>query len=426
MWNKGMTLARRLATGGMTVLAACVWLGSVQPASADAVTDWNEIAVTAVTAGRPGPPGLLDLALVQAAVHDAVQSYEGRFEPYHVTVPNPQGSPAAAVAAAAYGVLIGLYPTQQAILDPAYANWLSVNGLTGDAGLAVGQQAATALLTQYRAAPDPPLEPWTGSEEVGQWRPTPNFIGAPPPPPAPMAFLYAAFLQPFTLTSPEQFRPSPPPALGSHRYRAEYREVKKYGARFSADRSAEQTDLAYFWSENFVAQWNRALRAIAIAHVNDLGDSARLFALANLSAADAFIAVWDSKRHYNYWRPITAIREDDGDPRTEGDPNWEPLINTPPYPDYLSGANGLTAAFVTTLRKFFKTDDMAFTITSNAPLAVTKTRNYTRFSQAAAEVVEARILLGIHFRSADRKARELGSNVARWAANNYLRPVGGD
>jgi hypothetical protein len=424
MWNKGMTLARWLARARMAGLVACVWLGAALPAAADAVTDWNEIAVAAITTGRPGPAGMLDIALVQAAVHDAVQSYQGRFEAYHTAVANPQGSPAAAVAAAAYGVLAAIYPLQQASLEVSYTNWLNTNGLAGDAGLVVGQQVAAALLTQYRAVPNP-APSWIGIEEIGQWRPTPSLIGVPPSPPsfAPMAAPYLATTTPFTLKSPDQFRPGPPPSVGTHRYRVEYREVKTYGARFSVDRTAAQTDLAYFWSENFPAQWNRTLRAIAVANLPDLGDSARLLALANLAGADAIIAVWDSKLFYNFWRPITAIREDDGDPKTAADPTWEPLVNTPNYPDFVSGANGLTAAFVMALRKFFGTDDFSFTVTSNAPLAVQKSRNYTKFSQVADEVVEARILLGIHFRSADRSARAMGSRVGRWAANNYLRPL---
>jgi hypothetical protein len=426
MWNKGMTLVRRVTGGRVAALVLCLSVGAAVPASADAVTDWNDITLTAVTAGRPGPHGLLDIALVHAAIHDAVQSFEHRFAPYHVTIAGAQGSPAAAVAAAAHGVLVGLYSGQQMTLDMTYTDWLNLKGLSGDPGLAVGEQAAAALLTQYRAAPNPPLPPYVGSEEIGVWRPTPNLIGNPPPPSAPMSFLYAAFLKPFTLRSPDQFRPPPPPRLNSQRYRGEYAEVKKYGSRLSADRTAEQTDLAYFWSDNYLPQWNRALRAIAVAHVNDLGDSARLFALANLAAADAFIACWDSKYFYSYWRPITAIREDDGDARTDGDPNWEPLINTPPYPDYVSGANALTGAFTTALRKFFGTDEFSFTVTSNVALAVQKSRTYARFSQAAEEVVEARIFLGIHFRAADVQARKLGTRVARWTADKYLRPHGGN
>ena len=426
MWNKGMTLVR-VATrmGTVAGLVSCLWLGSVRSASADAVTDWNEIAVGAVTIGRAGAAGTLDTALVHAAIHDAVQSFEHRFQPYKVSVAGAQGSPSAAVAAAAHAVLVAIYPAQKDGLDTTYANWLSTNGLAGDAGLSVGEQAAAAVLTEYRAVPDPPLPPYTGSTEIGVWRPTPSLIGNPPSPPpnAAMATLYLAFAKPYTLTSPDQFRPVPPPAVNTHRYRVEYREVKKYGARFSADRTAAQTDLAYFWSENFVAQWNRTLRGIALAHVADLGESARLFALANLAAADAAIACWDSKYFYSFWRPITAIREDDADVWTESDLNWEPLINTPNYPDYVSGANSLTAAFVTVLQRFFATDDLEFTITSNAGLAVQKSRTYTKFSQAAAEVVEARILLGIHFRSADVAARRLGTRVGTWTATRFLRPI---
>ena len=145
---------------------------------------------------------------------------------------------------------------------------------------------------------------------------------------------------------------------------------------------------------NFLAQWNRALRAIAEAHVPDIGDRARLFALANLAMADAFINAWESKLHFNFWRPVTAIQEGefDGNPKTGGDPDWQPLVNTPPYPDYTSGANNVTGVMTRILALFFGTDVFDFTITSNSPNLTdpaTRTRNYTRFSEAAEEVVEA-------------------------------------
>ena len=240
-----------------------------------------------------------------------------------------------------------------------------------------------------------------------------------------MATPYLVTTTPYTLLRPSQFRPQPPPPMTSQQYVREYEEVKAYGARFSSVRSAAQTDLAYFWSENFVAQWNRTLRAIAAAHITNLGDSARLFALANLATADAVISCWETKYHFNFWRPITAIQlgDTDGNPNTVADPTWEPLINTPNYPDYSSGANNVTAAMVTTLQHFFDTDEFAFTITSNAPLAVQKSRDYARFSDAADQVVNARILLGIHFRSADEEARQQGTRVAHWTFQKFLRPV---
>ncbi len=413
------------------LITLVVWggLGWAVPAHADVVTHWNDITLRAVTAGRPGPVGFLDVALVQAAVHDAVQAFEGRFEPYHASIEDASGMPAAAVAAAAHGVLVGLYPAQRAALDADLLAYLTANGLAGDPGIAVGEQAAAALLTQPRGVPATPLPPDVGGPEPGMWRPTPSEIGNPPSPPpfSPMATLYLAFTKPFTLNRPSQFRPGPAPPLASERYRRDYDEVKDYGAQFNSARTAEQTDLAYFWTDNVVTQWNRALRAIADAHLTTPGDSARLLALANLATADALIACWDSKYHFSFWRPLTAIREGDadGNARTLGDPAWHSLINTPPYPDYTSGANNVSGAMTAILEQFFGTDSLTFTITSNAPLAVQKTRTYTRLSDVAQEVVDARVLLGIHFRFADEEARRQGTRVATWTFRKFLRPVPG-
>lgn len=413
-------------------LAGLVMWGSVAwaaPAHADAVTFWNDLTVRAVTAGRPGAIGFLDVALVQAAVHDAVQAIEGRYEPYHVTIGDAAGSPAAAVAAAAHGVLVGLYPAQQGALDAEYLTYLATNGLEDDPGVSVGEQAASALLTQYRGVPNPPMPPYVGGTAPGEWRPTPSEIGHPPSPPpfSPMAILHLAFTAPFTLNRASQFRPEPPPPLTSQQYRREYDEVKSYGSLLNSARTAEQTDLAYFWNDNVVTQWNRTLRALADANVVGIGDSARLFALANLATADALISAWDSKYYFSFWRPITAIREGDADGNADtlGDTAWHPLINTPNYPDYTSGANNVSGAMTAILERFFATDEVPFTVTSNAPHVVQKTRSYARFSDAASEVVDARVLLGIHFRFADEEARRQGARVAHWVFTKFLRPARG-
>lgn len=243
-----------------------------------------------------------------------------------------------------------------------------------------------------------------------------------------MAVHWMSGFDPFTLTSPARFRADPPPALTSERYRKDYDEVKKLGSFGSTDRTPEQKDLAYFYSENFGAQWNRALRAIATRHLRRTGDSARLFALANMSVADAVISSWDSKKFYNVWRPITAINEgdNDGNPMTVGDTTWQPLINTPNYPDYTSGANNVTGAMTRTLSLFFNRDRMTFEVTSLAPLAIQKTRVYNRFSDAAQDVVDARVYLGIHFRFADTAARKQGQRVAEWAFTHFLLPLDDD
>jgi hypothetical protein len=232
-------------------------------------------------------------------------------------------------------------------------------------------------------------------------------------------------MDPFTLTSPRRFRAPPPPALTSLRYWRDYEEVKAMGAREGSARTARQTDLAYFYNDNFFTQWNRALRGVAESRVQRIGDSARLFALANMATADALITAWDSKRYYVFWRPLTAIREGntDGHPWTVGDSMWQPLVNTPNYPDYTSGANALVGAMTRTLAKFFGSDRGLLEVTSLNPLVTQKTRIYTRFSEAADDVVDARIYLGIHFRFADVVARKQGEHVAEHAVEHFLLPV---
>ena len=411
----------------LAALGVCGWLAAAGSASGDAVVDWNEIAQSAIVVGRPGPIGAIDSALVQVAVHDAVQAIDRRFEPYHAELKGAKGSRSAAAAAAAHAVLVGIYPAQAPALDATYFNYLAAHGLGNDPGLQVGEQVAAAILPLRRTDPNPPLPAFTGGTGIGQWRPTPSFIGNPPVPPsgAPMAVHWMAGFDPFTLTSPTRFRAVAPPALTSERYRRDYDEVKRLGSFSSTDRTPAQTDLAYFYTDNFLAQWNRALRGIANNHVRRIGDSARLFALANLATADALISSWDSKKFYNFWRPITAINEgdNDGNPGTAGDPAWRPLINTPNYPDYTSGANNVVGAMTRTLAQFFHRDRLTFEVTSNAPLAVQKSRIYHRFSDAAEDVVEARILLGIHFRFADTAARKQGQRVADWTFDHFLLPL---
>jgi hypothetical protein len=382
-------------------------------ANADAVTDWNEIAVKAAAAGRPGPPGLLDLAIVHAAAHDAAQAIERRFEPYAYSDPSRTGigSVDAAVAAAAHRALVRIYPAQQKDLDPIYDAYLASHGLAGDPALATGTAAAD-LVYEKHYRPVTSVEPFYGRNTVGQWRSA-----------APMAAVYLASTQPFTLEEAAQFRPAPPPPLTSGRYLRDFEEVRRVGS--VAAHPSSGTEIARFWSAEFASQWNEALRDVANRHVPDTADRARLFALANLSAADALIAVWDCKIHYNLWRPSTAIAEadNDGNRYTQGDGLWTGLIADPPYPDYVSGANGLTGAFTRSLQLFFGTDDLAFTVKTTNGAVSNKVRHYERISDAAQEVVDARIFLGIHFRTADEEGRRLGTRVAQWAHANYLRPV---
>jgi hypothetical protein len=198
------------------------------------------------------------------------------------------------------------------------------------------------------------------------------------------------------------------------------------GALNNSTRTPEQTDLANFWNANYLVLWNRVLRDIAGAHVNNIGDSARLFALAEMSMADAIITAWENKTFYVYWRPLTAIQEgnNDGNPNTAGDPSWLPLITNPPYPDYTSGANNISRAALRTLALFFGSEEMTFQVTTtNTGPTIQDTRTYNRFSDASEEVVNARIYEGIHFRFADSAARKQAKQVAQWAFSHFLRPL---
>ena len=404
----------------LTGLVVCVYLSWAIPARADVVADWNVIALQTISVAappRPGPSAILDLAVVHAAMHDAIQATERRFESYAVAIPNASGSPVAAAATAAHDVLVARFPLQAGTLDTALHDYLDGLGLLGDPGVAIGQQAAVAILN-LRAndgsfPPDP--EVFIGGTGPGEWRPTlPAF--------APMAAPWLGAVTPFTLKDSTQLRASPPPPfLGSGKYARDYEEVKSLGSANSTARTQAQTDLALFYSDNFLALWERTLRGIADTNINNIGDSARLFALANMAAADALITAWADKRSWNFWRPITAIQEgdNDGNSQTVGDATWLPLLPTPPYPEYTSGANNLTGAMTRTLKRFFG-DKVTFSVMSTP---VNQTKTYHRFSDMADDVVDVRIYQGIHFRSADEVARRQGTRAADWAFSHFLRPL---
>jgi len=302
-------------------------------------------------------------------------------------------------------------------LNTLLTTYLGPLGLLGNAGVAVGQQAALAILNLRATDGSFPANPevFTGGTQAGAWRPTlPAF--------APMAVPWLGSVVPFTLKDSTQLRASPPPPhLTSGEYVKDYNEVKALGSINSTARTQAQTNLALFYSDNFLALWERTLRGIASANINNIGDSARLFALANMAAADAGITAWGDKRYYNFWRPITAIREgeNDGNSRTAGDTSWLPLLPTPPYPEYTSGANNLTGSMTRTLEHYFG-DRTTFSVFSTP---VNQTKTYQRFSDMADDVVDVRIYQGIHFRSADEVARRQGTRAADWAFSHFLRPL---
>ncbi len=415
-----MAAVRRL-----TGVFVCISLSWAAPASADVVFDWYmktqaTIAATVGTpAARPGPSSLLDLAGVHAAMHDAIQLIERDFETYSGMTGPRTGSPVAAAAAAAHRMLVHRFPAQATELDAFYQQYLTANNLTGTedgVGAIAGRQAADAIIVMRAgdgSSPAPTMPPTpavTGENAIGKWR---SATGMPAP--------WLGSTKPFTLRSSDQMLPEPPPLLTSLEYAEAYNEVKRFGAKDRSSRSADQSETARFFSEGAQGYWNRTLETLATEHGLGLGDKARLFALVQLAMADSIITAWNSKSHFNFWRPITAIRygADDGNLSTSGDSTWEPLLPTPNYPDYTSGANNIGGSAAYMVRLYFGTDHMEFKLKGAAGVD----RPYKRFSDVAADLVDARIYQGIHFRFADTVARSQGQRVARWAFRRFLRPV---
>jgi hypothetical protein len=411
-----MRSSRTRFAGVLAVVAATVTLAA--PARADTVTDWNVHATNALvtTAMQPPPVATIHLAMVHGAVYDAVNAIDRRYEPYLVRPPARSWfSKDAAAATAAYRVLGKLVPAQQATLDVRYAASLATipDGPAKDGGIAVGETAAWAMIAARTG--DGRFGPYRFpvGTAPGQWRPVlPALINDPN--------AWVGDVEPFLIKSPEKFATTGPYDLGSRRYAREFEEVKRLGSATSSDRSADQTDAARFWAEGPLIL-TRVARDLSARYGLSIADNARMFAMQYLTGADALIAIWDDKQRWVFWRPITAIREaaSDGNPATEADPGWLPLINNPPYPEHPSGLVGVVAAMSETLADFFGTDRIVFSATSmNPPMS---TRSFGSFSQAIEEVLDARVWSGVHFRKADEDAARIGKQVARWRDKYYFR-----
>ena len=406
-------------------LSTAASLTAATSVRADVVLDWNAHAAQAiVTIGGQVPPrALIRLAMVHLAMYDAVNAIAGApFEGY-ASVPKVDrpASPEAAAVAAAHDVLIALFPAQEADLDAKYAT--SLAALPDDTakvnGIAVGQRAARAILQARAGDGRDATVTYVPGSGPGIWVPTPPAFLAGQAPETP-------FVQPFALKSASQFRPDAPFNLASEEWARDYNEVKSLGSAVGSIRTPEQTDIARFWSDNPPLQWNRAWRAVSIASALGLADNARYFAMLATASADALIACWDAKYFYNFWRPVTAIRagDTDGNPETAPDPAWLGVIVTPNHPEYPAAHGCFSAASTETLKHFFGTDYISFSMSSAAAGVVDRTRTYARFSDALAEVLDARIFGGMHYRNSTRVGARLGKHVSRFMTKHYFRPTG--
>jgi len=412
---------RRAGTAAVIIGAAITVCPPLRAAPQNIVVDWNAIAVTAVgAAGQNGQFQERSVAITSVAVSDAVNAITRQYTRYGSSLTPPSGASAVAAAVgAAHRALVQLVPSQAQVLDTILVQSLAKFGLSAsEPGFVFGEAVADQIVA-LRAA---------DGATVAQYPYTPPDAGAPgvwvPTPPAFAAALLPGWglVQPWVLSSGQQFRPDESPDLTSHRYARDLNEVKEIGAMNSATRTAEQTNIARFWLAPAVVIWNGVLRQLALELDLDESEAARDFALMNVAGADARIACWDTKYAFNVWRPVTAIQraDEDGNPATEADPGWTPLVATPNFPEYVSAHTTVSSAMATVLRLIFD-DDPGVTFTATSPTNPGFERHWTTFSEGVREVIDARVYSGIHFRSSDERGARLGRQVGRFAETHAFR-----
>jgi hypothetical protein len=447
-------MARRrsiwLVAVAVVVLAALGVVGaSAAPVvtATNPVTDWNLTAVNTLTtlpgpAGGAPPASQISMGMVQGAVYDAVNAITPKHHRPYLLKRRfaATASKDAAVATAAYMVLSNIvstvpasipFPTRASVLQSLASQYAASLSAIPDSpfktqGVAAGNAAAEAMIAAREGDGRFGPSQWVPNSAPGHWQPLVNpATGQPMLDPTP----WVGGVKPFLMQSSSQFRTAGPLALGSAAYAAEFNEVKALGSINSAVRTTTQTYIARWWQSTPVASWNAVERDLIGREAFDIADSARLLAMTNLSAADAHINCWNDKYYWDFWRPWNAIPRaaEDGNPATDAEAGWTALI-TAPYPDHPSGHLCDDGAHVGVLRMFFgDVIEGGYQITSASTFLAPsdpKTRTFASFSQALAELIEARIWAGLHFRTADVQAEQLGRNVANYMAANYFQPVG--
>jgi hypothetical protein len=391
-----------------------------QPPADVAVTHWSEIAAAQLTP-LPAARAITGMAMVHGAIYDAVNAIDGGHSSY-IDQPAAAATDSldAAVAAAAYNVLLGL-GVAHSVVDPPYAAALVLvsDGPAKTGGVAAGVAAAASMLAARAADGRGGAFRFTPSG-LGKWRPEPaTQIGDPN--------AWLKDVTPFAIHDPAHYATDGPDALTSKKYAADFNEVKALGRATDSTRTPAQTDVANFWAVNPPRLWSSIVRTLATQEGLSTVDSARYYALSFMSAADTLISVWVDKARWSSWRPVTAIHEaaNDGNDATTPDPAWAPFLATPPYPDQPSGHTSLATAITMAAQRFFRTDKISFSATNALLLGGTGTRSFTSLSQARAEVVEARILQGIHFRRADEDGVKVGTGVTKWVTHHLFKRQGG-
>lgn len=392
----------------------------------DVILRWNRVLMETILTPGQHPATIMPVrsyAMMHVAMYDAVNSIDGSYTPYLTDVPGSKNaSLEAAAAQAAHDVLAALYPTRLAVFDIELADSLEgIEENRAQQGIRVGQIVARRMVAArandgWEAAPPPYVLP----PDPGNWQPTPPTF-----PPA--SFTHYPAVKPFATTSSTQFNPNPPPALTSDEYAESFNEVKELGSANSATRTPDQTMVAKLWGgvgtpTNFLFVWNNVARTVAQARAITTVESARLFALTNITLHDALQTTFASKFQYGIWRPVTAIRraDEDGNPNTAADPGWQSLNGAPSYPSYSGNMAGLSTSQSTILALFFGRDDIRFEHTWEGPGGAT--RSYAGFEEMAEEAARSRVYGGIHFTFDNKAGESIGRNVANYIYQNYMRP----
>ncbi len=391
--------------------------------AADMVVQWNEILLDAIREVKPAPPiASRAMAIVHSAVFDAVNSIHNGYTPYaSKAAVHPKASAEAAVAAAAERTLSSLFPTLSATFSAAFISSLASvpDGVRENQGVAAGQFVADQILAARAHDGSTDTVTYVAGTNAGDWRPTPPKFLDP-------ALPHWGDVDPFVMANDDQFRAMAPPALSSDAYASDYAMVKSLGELTSTTRTADQTDIAKIWAGGPgtvtpPGQWNMIAQDLAESQGNSLYENARMFALLNLSLADAAICCWDTKYEFNFWRPITAIQlgDTDGNAATDADPIWKPLLTTPNFPGYTSGHSTFSGAASTVLANFFGTDNLNFKLVSEVPTIAN--RFFSSLSAAAQEAGSSRIYGGIHFNFDNLQALAAGRKIGDLVAQSQLQ-----
>jgi hypothetical protein len=400
-------------------LFAVALIGAAQSAFANVITDWDEkavaIVVPSLSGTSPYPPQRM-AAIVHAAMFDAVNSIERRYRPYLVQLPaDPATSKEAAAAAAAAAVLATINPKTADEIKAALAAYLAPipDGAAKSDGVKLGEVVAAKVLEARTN---------DGSDAPDAYRPR-TTPGVYVPTTIPWSSMWPN-MKPFAMANPSQFRPGPPISLESREWATDYNELKDYGGQTGAKRTAQQTEIARFWAFGPTAAYHPFARQLVTAKQLSVVDSARFMALVALSLNDAIIAVLDAKYHYNFWRPITAIRNGDidGNPATDRQATWQPVLTTPMHPEYPCAHCIQGGSVAGVVKAVFGSVDIP-EIAMNSTAFPGVTRRWSNMTAFTEEIANARIWGGLHYRFSTRVGTEMGLQIGEYVVKNVMQPV---